>query len=270
MKGLLWKRTSSDYEHILLWSCIYFLTLMMHPHTIWDVGLWIWSIEQGRRSLSSLGKSTSRKNFKFWFDCPQNSFPNCLSPIIFGQEKMADFLGHVHTWLLLFIFEDGTVNCVYRQLFLGVSPSLWIDLYDRIVPVSSLLWQRTFFWSHSTMMCIDTINLQVDEPLPIFTSDKLCLSKMVFLYRTMILTCCLLTKLDAKCSLSCFFLAPLTFPVFGCTHPNFWDVFLPSNPKWVVFHEIVKCLTHILTVHTYWHKRKILKGPILSKHGRFT
>lgn len=220
----------------------------MHPHTIWDVSLWIRSVEQGRGSLSCLGKATSRKNFKFWFDCPQNSFPHCLSPIIFGQEKMADFLGHVHIWLL-FIFEDGTVNWVYRQLFLGVSPSPWIDLYDRIVPVSSLVRQRTFFWSHSTMMCIDTINLQVDKPLPIFTSDKLCLSKMVFLYRTMILTCCLLTKLDAKRSLSCFFLAPLTFPVFGCTHPNFWDVFLPSNSKWVVFHEIVKCLTHILTVH---------------------
>jgi len=43
-----------------------------------------------------------------------------------------------------------------------------------------------------------------------FTSESLCLSKVLSLYRFMLLTCCQLARVVATFSSSCFLLAPLT------------------------------------------------------------
>lgn len=49
----------------------------------------------------------SKKNLKFWFIWPQNSFSLCLKPfsINFGQKNLVVVLDYVHIWLLFCSME---------------------------------------------------------------------------------------------------------------------------------------------------------------------
>ena len=62
---------------------------------------------------------------------------------------------------------------------------------------------------------------QNGEPLPIFTSKRLYLSEMLPLYPVILLTCCQLTKLIAKCS---FWIASFTFLFFCCPCSTFFEM----------------------------------------------
>ena len=73
---------------------------------------------------------------------------------------------------------------------------------------------------------------QIAEPLPIFTSEKLCLFKLLFLYRIMFLTCCQLTELAATYSSNFFSLVVPPSHVF-------LDMLLPPNSRWEnALHEV--------------------------------
>jgi len=58
---------------------------------------------------------------------------------------------------------------------------------------------------------LDAVFLQITGLLPIFTSERLCLNK-VLLYTQSSPTVSQITQLVATCSSSCFFLVPPTFP----------------------------------------------------------
>lgn len=79
-------------------------------------------------------------------------------------------------------------------------------------------------YSENFPQFVEAIFWQTGEPRPIFTSEKLLL-----------LICCPINKLSAKCSSRCFLSLTLSSLL------AFWNVLLASNPKWAkIFHEIAK------------------------------
>ncbi len=100
--------------------------------------------------------------------------------------------------MLYLASADGTVDCVYRQWFLEVFLGPYSNVNDRIMPMSdavssegpkttgiqqrslalSLTHRGTLFLKYSTII-LRTLS-QIGEPLPIFTSERLCLSNGAF------------------------------------------------------------------------------------------
>lgn len=67
------------------------------------------------------------------------------------------------------------------------------------------LHSQTYSWAHAVIFMTESclflivpraqrflqiLFVEIDERLPIFTSDSLCLSKMLFLYPVILLICC--------------------------------------------------------------------------------
>ncbi len=92
MQGLPWKRRRLDGSICCSRTWIYLSALMvpfqmcnlpmphafMQPHTIRDAGFWTSVLVLF--SPDDMASQFSKKNFKFWFVWPQNSFPLCHSP----------------------------------------------------------------------------------------------------------------------------------------------------------------------------------------------
>lgn len=103
----------------------------------------------------------------------------------------------------------------HTQRFLQI---LWIfwgyhPLFE-ILKMFTIWYLEALFWNCSTTGRCSF--LQTDESLSSFPSERRC----VFL----LLTCCHLTQLVAKCSSSCFMLVPLTLPGFSCPQVFFRHV----------------------------------------------
>ncbi len=99
MQGLPWKRRRLDGSICYSRTWIYLSALMvpfqmcklpmphalMQPHTIRDAGFWTWALITTWVVLvlfspDDMASQFSKKNFKFWFVWPQNSFPLCHNP----------------------------------------------------------------------------------------------------------------------------------------------------------------------------------------------
>lgn len=76
---------------------------------------------------------------------------------------------------------------------------------------------------------------QNGEPLPVFTSENFCLSKILFLNQITLLTCCWLTQFILNCSSRCFFLVPLNLLASCCPVPTLLKHVAPIKLKMISF-----------------------------------
>ena len=175
----------------------------------------------------------SKEDFKLGFIWRQNSFPFYMTfgpekmAVLLDCVHMRLFLCTTQVYLA---FVNLMANCVHRQWFLEVylSPCrdvhtrnisvinavppeglkitcihFWLEpcplhtntppgslSHDGILKIFAILPWETFFWNCSIFF--DSLS-QMNEPLSIFTSEKLRFSEMLCLYSFMLLTCCQLT-----------------------------------------------------------------------------
>lgn len=105
----------------------------------------------------------------------------------------------------------------------GISPDSHILF--RILRIADDRTQKSLFQN-----CRSRLVLQIGK-LSIFTSERLCLSKMLLSYPVMLLICCQWTSLAAKSSFSCFLSAPLALPIISGASPNLFGSVLCCQIK---------------------------------------
>lgn len=124
----------------------------------------------------------------------------------------------------------------FTQIFILIFRILrWLCTADDIYSLHNFLLRNII-----VPLFVHVVYLQFNEPLPIFTSHNLCLSKTFFLYHVTDRL-----PINLISSSICFFIAQLTFPAFSSPVPALFGL-LASNSKWAnkhIFYEIVKFLT---------------------------
>lgn len=160
----------------------------------------------------------SKKNFKFCLTTKQFSYLsqsilNAFWPREDGVSGLCSHMASLHDKALP-AFVDGIVNCSQTLISQSVPepmmPFPWqihacfycsaaSGFKDHRHPlledygltswqVFTVLHGATLFWNYFAI-CRHS-SFQIGEPVPILTSEKLCLSKMLFIYPIMFLTSC--------------------------------------------------------------------------------
>ncbi len=148
---------------------------LMHPHTFRDAGFWTERWLHARRSPSSLARRTRRP----WFPTRMSNLDMSDHRTLFHFETVNDRIMPMSDA----VSSEGPKNKGLRPcpLHTDISPvslkllMMLCTVDDEICKAFTIWHWAMLFLKYSTIFLL-TLS-QIGEPLPIFTSERLCLSK---------------------------------------------------------------------------------------------